>query len=131
MTCAGVALMLSCALLSRPPCLANVYNYALGCTDCPRVYIGETGRTAKQRTREHKCHTRTGHTELSAVARHAHTEGHNIHWKPQVIASENNTTKRKIKEALAINKLEKGRGNGKVMNQDKGTELSRIWLNIV
>ena len=62
--------------------------YALGCTDCPKVYIGETGRTAKQRAREHKCHTRTGHTELSAVARHAHTEGHNIHWKPRVIASE-------------------------------------------
>ena len=104
--------------------------YALGCTDCPRVYTGETGRTAKQRTREHKCHTRTGHTELSAVARHAHTKGHSIHWKPRVIASENNTTKRKIKEALAINKLEKERRNDKVMNQDKGTELS-IRLNLV
>ena len=31
--------------------------YALDCKDCPRVYIGETARTAKQRTREHKCHT--------------------------------------------------------------------------
>ena len=81
-----------------------------------------------------KCHitdTRTGHTELSAVARHAHTEGHNIHWKPRVIASENKTTNRKIKEALAINKLEKERGSDKVMNQDKGTELSKIWLNLV
>ena len=95
--------------------------YALGCTDCPTVYIG---KTAKQRAREHKCHTRTGHTELSAVARHAHTEGHNVHWKPRVIARENNTTKRKIKEALAINKLEKERRNDKVMNQDKGTELA-------
>ena len=105
--------------------------YALGCTDCPRVYIGETGRTAKQRAREHTCNTRIGHTELSPVARHAHTEGHNIHWKPRVIASENNTTKRKRKEALAINKLEKERGNDKVMNQDKGTELGKIWLNLV
>ena len=74
--------------------------YALGCAYCPKVYIGETGRTAKQRAREHKCHTRTGHTELSAVARHAHTEGHNIHWKPRVIGSENNITKRKIKGSL-------------------------------
>ena len=79
----------------------------------------------------HKCHTRTGHTELSAVARHAHTERHNIHWKPRVIASEKQTTNRKIKEALAINKLEKERGNDKVMKQDKGTEFSKIWLNIV
>ena len=37
--------------------------YAIGCQTCPKVYIGETGRTAKQRAREHKCHTRTGHTE--------------------------------------------------------------------
>ena len=68
---------------------------------------------------------------MSAVARHAHTEGHGIHWRPPVVASESNTTKRKIKEALAINKLEKERGNDKVMNQDKGTELSKIWLNLV
>ena len=39
--------------------------------------------------------------------------------------------KRKIKEALVINKLDKERGNDKVMNQDKGTELSKIWLNLV
>ena len=51
--------------------------------------------------------------------------------RPRVIASENNTTKRKIKEALAINKQEKERGNDKGMNQDKGTELSKIWLNPV
>ena len=41
------------------------------------------------------------------------------------------TTNRKIKEALAINKLEKERGSDKVMNQDKVTELSKIWLNLV
>ena len=35
-------------------------------------------------------------------------------------------TRKKIKEALAINKLEKE----KVMNQDKRTELSKIWLNL-
>ena len=98
---------------------------------CPKVYIGETGRTAKQRARQHKCHTRTGHAELSAVARHAHTKGHSIHWRPQVVAGEGNAARRGIEEALAINKLEKERLNDKVMNQDKGTELSKIWLNLV
>ena len=48
-----------------------------------------------------------------------------------MVAGENKTTNRKIKEALAINKLEIERGSDKVMNQDKGTELSKIWLNLV
>ena len=39
--------------------------YALGCMECPRVYIGETARTAKQRVKEHNMHTRTGYTDLS------------------------------------------------------------------
>ena len=34
--------------------------YAIGCADCPQIYIVETARTAKQRTREHKCHTNMG-----------------------------------------------------------------------
>ena len=104
--------------------------YALGCTDCPQVYIGETARTARQRSREHKCHTNTGHTELSAIARHAHEEAHTIHWKPRVLAKETDNTKRKIKEALAIRRLEKDRGKDKIMNQDSGLELSRIWLDL-
>ena len=67
--------------------------YALGCTDCPSVYIGETARNARRRTKAHKMHTRTGHVELSAVADHAHTEGHSIHWTPRVLAKEDNVTK--------------------------------------
>ena len=54
--------------------------YAIGCQMCPSVYIGETARTAKQRTKEHEMHTRHGHTELSAIANHAHMHAHNIHW---------------------------------------------------
>ena len=53
---------------------------SLGCKDCPRVYIGETARTAKQRTREHKFHTNCSKRELSAVAAHAIDEGPEIHW---------------------------------------------------
>ena len=52
-------------------------------------------------------HTRTEHVELSAVADHAHTEGHSIHWIPRVLAKEDNVTKRKTKEALAIKQLAK------------------------
>ena len=79
--------------------------YASGCQTCPTVCIGETARTAKQRTKEHEMHTRHGHTELSAIVNHAHMHAHNIHWKPPVLASKENTHKRKVKEALAIKKL--------------------------
>ena len=42
--------------------------YALGCTDCAQICIGETMWTAKQRMRQHKHHTRSGHLDMSAIA---------------------------------------------------------------
>ena len=79
--------------------------YAIGCQTCPKVYIGETNRTAKQRVREHKCHTPMGHAELSAVAEHVHQTGHQIYWEPRVIAKEPRNMERKVTEAIAINTL--------------------------
>ena len=79
-------------------------HHRLQC-DCAKVYIGETHRTAKQRLREHKSHTRTGHLELSAIADHVHERGHTIHWEPHILAKEKAKTKRKIKEVLANNKI--------------------------
>ena len=61
------------------------------------IYIGETARTAGQRAKEHKMHTRNGHTQLSAVANDAHAAAHNIHWVPRVLTKEKNATKRKVK----------------------------------
>ena len=105
--------------------------YAIGCADCPQIYIGETARTAKQRTREHKCHTNMGHTEMSAIAEHAHNESHNIYWKARVIARDQHTTKRKIKESMAINRAKKASGASRLMNKDSGLELSNIWLDLL
>ena len=105
--------------------------YALGCTECAAVYIGETARTANQRTKEHRMHTRTGHVELSAVANHSHNKGHEMHWTPRVLAREEDTTKRKIKEALAIKKLTNGRRDGVIINQDSGMKISKLWLDLV
>ena len=90
--------------------------------------MGETNQTAKQRVREHKCHTKTGHTELSAIAEHGHNEGH-IFWQPRVIVKETDTTKRKIKEALQIHRI--GRQKKKTMNPDCGLQLSRLWLEVL
>ena len=90
------------------------------------MYIGETGRTAKVRAKEHEASTRYGYTEKSGVAFHALTEGHQIHWKPHVVEREEHCGRRKVKEALTITKLKE-----KAMNQDPGLELSSIWKNLV
>ena len=99
--------------------------YALDCKACPRVYIGETARTAKQRTREHKCHTNCSKRELSAVAAHAIDEGHEIHWEPRVVAREGHSLKRRTREAFYIDEITR---RGHSMNQDHDLELSNLRL---
>ena len=76
-------------------------------------------------------HTRSGHVELSAVANHSHNNGHEMHWTPRVLAREEDTTKRKIKEALAIKKVTNGRRDGVIIYQDSGMKISKLWLDLV
>ena len=55
--------------------------YRITCGTCPRVYIGQTGRTLKHRLKEHKRALRSGETAQSAVAAgHAINEGDTIKW---------------------------------------------------
>ena len=102
--------------------------YAIGCKECPKVYVGETARTAKQRVKEHKDHTTKGNTEMSAIAKHVEETGHKIHWEARVLRKEGKTIKRKVHEALTIDKLRK-RNSDHVMNKDSGMDLSNIWLS--
>ena len=102
--------------------------YAIGCGDCRMVYVGETRRTAAQRVKEHKSDTRLGHLDKSAVAEHAHTTGHHVHWKAMVVEREQHGRKRKVKEALHIHRMTRKDG---LMNQDRGLHLSKIWLDLV
>ena len=91
--------------------------YVIGCGDCRKVYVGETRRTAMQRVKEHKSDTRLGHIDKSAVAEHAHTTGHHVHWKAMVVEREQHGRKRKVKEALHIHRMTRKDGS---MNQDRG-----------
>ena len=100
--------------------------YVLGCADYHQVYIGETGRTAKARTKEHKCHTTIGKSEMSAIAQYVLDTNHQIHSQPRVLIKEQHVAKRKIHEALIIRALDCNMK--KTMNQDKGLELSRLWF---
>ena len=92
-----------------------------------KVYIGETNCTAKQCVKEHQCHRGMGHPELSAVAEHAHSTGHKLFWEPCVIAREPQDTKRRVTEAIGINKL----GKEKIMSQGCGLDIIKLWLQLV
>ena len=83
--------------------------YALGCTECERVYIGETGRTAEQRVKEHNAHVKHDRQEQSAVAKHVIKKDHRMHWQPHSITKEADRLKRLIKEAIYIHRVEMGR----------------------
>ena len=100
--------------------------YALGWGDCAHVYIGETSHTAEQWKKEHQAHVKHGPTELSAVVAHTCDLEHRIHWKPGIVKKEINLKKRKIQEALFINRLVK---MGKTMNQDYGIDISKLCLD--
>ena len=101
--------------------------YALGCVDCPMVYVGETCRTAEQRVKEHRAHLEHGRLEQSAVAKHVMTEGHAVHWEPFIVEREQDQTRRRVLEALTIHRVEKGKGT---MNTDNGMQISRLWLDL-
>ena len=50
----------------------------------------------------------------------------NIHWKPRVIAIEENTHERNVKEALAIKRLTAQKGPEVAMTQDTGLIVSKL-----
>ena len=77
-----------------------------------------------------RCTLDTAITQLSALASHAHAHAHEIHWKARVIAREDNTKKRKVKEAQAIKRLATQRGSEVTMNQDTGKIVGKLWLDL-
>jgi hypothetical protein len=77
--------------------------YRISCNNCERQYIGETGRAVKIRLKEHEANCRN-HSTPSAVVTHSDS-GHSLDFSnSHVIYSEPHMIKRKIAEALLINK---------------------------
>ena len=52
--------------------------YRTPCNGCPRVYVGQTGRTLAQQLEEHK---RALHLAQSVAVEHAAQESHDIDWE--------------------------------------------------
>ena len=89
--------------------------------ECGRVYVGETGRTLKQRITEHKRAVKNADSN-SGLAVHVAGTGHTIHWdEAEVVCREEQWTKRKIIESLTI----KAHANN--LNLDTGASIDLNW----
>ena len=90
--------------------------YEIQCKTCKGCYIGETGRTLGKRIEEHK------KSSSSAIYEHQVTQRHSIDWdNPRILEREDNTTKRKLKEAIQIKKRNPS------LNRDSGMDLPPIY----
>jgi len=97
--------------------------YRIDCTTCQETYIGETARALGIRLKEHKNVTATKKT---AVGEHQVNGNHVMDWdNVRIVKREDNTWKRKIKEALVIQET-----NPKI-NQDAGAEIPPIYKRLL
>ena len=115
--------------------------YEIPCTNCPKTYIGQTGRLLKTRLNEHRTEAekissksfkpsqrKTSSSEFfkSAISEHVAANNHVIVWdEARVIDLEPNKTTRWLKEAIWI----RSRGRN-TMNKDEGpTNLTKSMIN--
>ena len=105
----------------RDPYKQKGVVYSIPC-ECGKEYVGETGRTLHQRMTEHKRAVKNNDPN-NALAVHVTKTHHNIKWEDaKVLTREEQWTKRKIKEGLAI----RNRVNN--MNLDQGFQLDNNWI---
>ena len=85
------------------------------------VYVGETKRTLKGHTVEHKQAVKK-FAEKNGVAVHANTHDQHINWEEaKVVTVEQSFWRRRVQEAIRILIQDSS------MNLDCGLSLSRLW----
>ena len=115
--------------------------YKIGCQNCEKVYIGETGRNFGYRLKEHKADVeqnkkaqftrseqKQSETEYnkSGITDHANCTNHVIDWEgARALERESDQRSRHIKEAIQI------RLQPQVMNRDDGAyKLSHVYDSV-
>ena len=94
--------------------------YHIHCKQCDKDYVDETSRLLETRVKEYLSRN------SSAVHEHCKLTGHSVDSsKTKVVATENNTFKRRIREAIEI-RLRK-----LSLNRDNDFELASIYDNIL
>ena len=81
-----------------------ITSYGIPCS-CGKVYIGETGCSLQVRLKEHYADIFYGQSKTSAIAEHSQNTNHQICIEyAKVIAMEYHYNKRRIREAIEIEK---------------------------
>ena len=94
--------------------------YHIKCEDCHQDYVGETGRQLNTRMKEHLSR------DSSTIKEHCDHTGHKIDPKnTNILTSEDNFWKRKIKEAIEIKQRRPS------LNRDEGLELPRVYDSLL
>ena len=94
--------------------------YYIKCAVCEEDYIGETARPFIIRWKEHI------KRETSAVHQHCMQTGHHIDLEhAKILETEDNTTKRRVKESIRI------RRNKPSLNINEGYEIPPVFLQVL
>ena len=116
--------------------------YKIPCSQCEKIYIGETGRQLGTRITEHRKEAEkisnrnctrttrrasTNEHHKSAITDHVCQTNHIMNWEAsEIVEQESDKLKRWIKESICI------RSNTPTMNSDKGAyQLSPIWTQVI
>ena len=90
--------------------------YSIPCAECPRTYIGQTGRSLDHRLREHRRALKNGDVGSSALAEHVFSANHQVDLsKAMVIDAHNHTQTRCMLESWHI------QHHRSPLNREKGT----------
>ena len=79
----------------------NNIVYEIDCSNCESAYFGESKRSLKSRSDEHKRSVRNCNCDKNEIAKHCWEADHNFNWnQKKVIDRENRLIPRKIKESI-------------------------------
>ena len=79
----------------------NNIIYEIDCSNCQAVYFGESKRSLKSRSDEHKRSVRNCDCDKNEIAKHCWEADHSLTWdQEKVIDRENRLIPRKIKETI-------------------------------
>ena len=79
----------------------NKIVYEIDCSNCQAVYFGESKRSLKSRSDEHKRSARNCDCDKNEIAKHCWEADHNFNWdQKKAIDRENRLTPKKIKETI-------------------------------
>ena len=79
----------------------NNIVYEIDCSNCEAVYFGESKRSLKSRSDEHKRSVRNCNCDKNEIAKHCWEADHNFSWdQKKIVDRESRLIPRKIKEII-------------------------------